>query len=523
MYSSNTKPCTSYSDSSQSTFSHDTECGEKHRVKSVYTSKPDTDILISNSADSVGINKDDAWKTKKALDVKRKLESFLFGSISGSASGSASGSTSEFKYFTITNKTRRQIKKFFNEEVNLTDRMFQGFHKDGSIIGSHNDNEKEINLLCQVLKKTPTLSFEKASKTIKKWIYVASEYRDIIESDVHDSDIHDSATIKTKSTISSKKKELIIGAYQKYMEEVKAKKAIVKTRGLDLSSECYQYWKSNRVDPILEEQINKMSTSLYNFLLSSFDETFTFEDFEKSLLLVLDISGSMAGKPINIGLFYMLMMTKIFKLKKLYYFENKLEIVYINKYSSNLELINNIYKHVYGGTELDAVFTHFNKEKICGKNVVIITDGDCDPTTNISYCSEDTVNPFHEVTKIDKSSSKYPHIRGCNFVIVNVKQEKLNFPYLNMDPSVCYLTGNNPKILNAFVKALCESTKSGININPQLVLKYSLLLDELNFEYPVPLFSNAMSLLRIEKLFLSFQKNLPPKSTSETHPLSKHD
>jgi hypothetical protein len=434
------------------------------------------------------IQDSNAWKMEKALDIKSRVEKLLFGTGS----------------LAITNKSKRQIKKLFNEQVNLTDKMFQGMHADGRIIGSFADDEAEINLLYQVLKKTPSISFTKAENTIKKWM---SE----VKNSTNEYSQSESQLYPTKN------KELIIRAYSKYMQEVKNKKVQVKTRGIDLVTKCFSYWESEIIDSVLEEQINKTCDELKTLVSSSFDEKFTFDDFSNSLILILDISGSMDGVPLNTGLFYMLMMVKIFGIKTLYYFESKLEIRKISsKYTSNLDLIKQIYSDSKGSTNLASVFQHLNSIMTSNKNVIIITDGDCDPGCYTSDRHGYSANPFHEVTRIDKKKSTYPHVTDNNYVVVNVKQEKMNFPYLDVDPNVCYLTGNNPKTLNGFIKALCESTKSNTAITPDLVLKYTLSMEELDFGITVPTFSSVMSDERIGVLFETFKKNLPPKKINST-------
>lgn len=417
----------------------------------------------------------DVWKLQKALEIKKHLEDLLFktGTIN------------------ITNKTRRHVKKMFNELVNLTDKMFQGFHSDGSPIGTLSDDMMEITMLYQILKKTPTLSFAKAERTIKKWISLYQK--------------------DSKTTYPSKKHELIIRAYEKYMEEVRSKKVTVKTRGLDLVEKCMQYWQTSEVDPVLEEQIDKVCNELRTLVLTSFDETFTFEAFVESLVPVLDISGSMCGKPIETGLFYLFVLVKVFGVKTIHYFESAHIVKTINPdYASNLDLIKQIYIHDSGSTQLASVFRYLNEIKTSNKNVVIITDGDCDPDTGMG-----SRNPFHEVTRLDKASSAYPNVVDCNFIVVNVRETELKFPYLNIDPRVCYLTGNNPKTLNGFIKALCESTKAGTMITPYLILKHTLNMDELILEHPIPKYSNVMTDERISTLFEVFQKNLPPKKPVE--------
>lgn len=424
-----------------------------------------TQVNIPISLDS------DDWKARKALEIKKNLEDLLFKSGK----------------FELTNKTRRSIKKFFNEQINLTDRMFQGFHIDGSIIGTLNNISLEINMLYQIFKKTPTLSFAKAEKTVKKWI----------------AEFHNS----NSKIYPSKKHELIITAYEKYMEEVRNKKVTVKTRGLDLVTKCYQYWENSVFDPVLEEQINKACEELKTFVLPSFDDTFTFGEFSESIVPILDISGSMLGIPHETGLFYLLMLVKVFGVKTIHYFESIHYCKTIEAgWETNIELIKQIYRGVTGSTNLSSVFHYLDIIKTNGKNIIIITDGDCDPEKSGS-----SSNPFHQVTRSDKAMSKYPNVTDCNFIVVNVNQTELKFPYLNVDPQVCYLTGNNPKTINGFIKALCEATKLKKMITPDMILKYSLLLPELELEFSVPKFSNTMTDEQIENLFTVFQKNLPPK------------
>lgn len=443
---------------------------------------------------------DSTWKSQKALEIKRQLETLLFNTGS----------------LNFSNKTRRQIKKLFNEQINLTDNMFKGFHTNGELIGSLGNDEKEIKLLYNVLKKTPSISFEKASSTIKKWIHdakmntIREDCLDCLEDSLEDN-VEDNVEDNHREIYPSKKHKLIVGAYMKYMEEVKNKKVVVKTRGIDLVSKCWEYWKSTETDPVIEEQINKTCDELKTFLSSSFDEKFTFDEFANSLVLVLDISGSMGGVPLTTGLFYMLVLVKIFQIKTLHYFESDIEVRTICPSTpSNLELIKQIYVKERGSTELNSVFKHLNKVKTNNKNIVIITDGDCDPKC-YDYVKGISNNPFHEVTRLDKEQSKYPFIENCHYVVVNVKQTEMNFPYLGVDPMVCYLTGNNPKTINGFIKALCESSKSGTVITPDLVLKYTLTLDELDFSEPVPAFTKVMTDVKIAELFDIFQKNLPPK------------
>jgi len=422
----------------------------------------------------------ESWKIQKALEIKEELEKFLFSDDLNS----------------ITNKSKRNIKKLFNRQINLTDNMFKGFHNDGRLIGSLGNDDEEKQLICDIFRKTPTISFNKAKEIVRKWIN--ANCIDYTKKDLE------------YSGYASKKHELIVGGYLLYEDGVSKKLHSVKTRGLDLVDICANYWKLKTEDPVIEEQINKACQELKDFITPSFDDKFTFEDFRLSIVLLLDISGSMAGKPLNTGLFFILMMIKIFGIKQINFFESSFTFLTIKPdWSSNLELMKQFYTNSMGSTMLNTAFEFFDKQKIQNKNIIIITDGDCDP------CHSDYVsnNPFHEATRIDKSNSKYPNIINCNFIILNVKEEKMNFPYLNIDPMVCYITGNNPKTINGLIKALCASVKTKTIITPEIVLEYTLDLDELVFEGEIPALTNSLSDTEIETLFTVFTKNIPPKKT----------
>jgi hypothetical protein len=344
----------------------------------------------------------------------------------------------------FTNKKRRLIKKCFNEHVNLLDNLHKGQHKDGSLLGSHNNN-KEMNLILDQLKKSPTLAFKNFEKTIKKYHWNENK---------------------------SVKQKLISDAYNLYLERLKTGDIKVKTHGLDISDDAYNFFvNNNEFDQSLESKLEDMAEKLKYSILEIAGSAF-FTSLKDSFEIVLDISGSMCGKPLQTGLLYMLLLTKVLNLKRLFYFENDLHIVELNDsdYNNSMcNLIKKIYKRDCGCTKLQNVFKYIKKEKITDKNIIIITDGDCDPHGNNS-------NPFHTAPKEDQN---------IRYVVVNVKEEKMNFPYLNMDPNVCYVTGNNPKTLNGFIKALIFSIINKIILTPSLVLKYSLELEELKEDFNI--------------------------------------
>ena len=279
----------------------------------------------------IDFNSNDDWKLEKATEIKTRLISLI---------KHANPDEPNNYMVKVTNKVKRNIKQMFNREVNLTDRMFQGFHTDNTEISTLANEQKEINMIYKVFKKTPTKSFQLAEKTVKKYISSINEI---------------TYTSEDKTKV---RQYLITKGYEKYKADVKEKKVKVKTHGLDLMQKCAIYSKEQVVDPILEEQIEKFVNELKQSIIEVFDATFTYEQFAQSICPVLDVSGSMDGQPLNTGFFYMLVLTKVFGINKLYYFSSNLNIMNINHQANStyFDLIKQIYTHVSGSTELNKVF-----------------------------------------------------------------------------------------------------------------------------------------------------------------------
>ena len=238
-----------------------------------------------------------------------------------------------------------------------------------------------------------------------------------------------------------------------------------------------------------------------------------FEYLAHRFSLVLDISGSMNGPPIQTGLLYMVLMAKVFRINQLFYFESELHQVNLTNLdfdSSICQLVKKVYKETTGSTCLQSVFDYFRTNNVTNKNVIIITDGDCDPSHDYSVISNP--NPFHTAPKSEQ---------GLKYIVVNVKETKMNFPYLGMDPDVCYVTGNNPKTLNGLIKALVISLMESIPITPSLVLKCSLDLDELTHSFQLGTFSKEFTITEITKLFQIFICNLAPKRVLDQDNLNR--
>ena len=377
----------------------------------------------------------------------------------------------------FTNKKRRSIKKLFNESVNLLDNLFKGIHADCRPFESV-DEEEGVSLIADQIKRSATLAYGRFEKTVK----------------AYSTAIKGSSESPTELTLV---KSRLQKGYIKYLEMLKTGKAKIKTTGLDVTDDVFNFFVSRSdFDQSLESKLVDLAKKLRSSLLESAG-THLFSVLAEKFELVLDISGSMEGIPLQTGLLYMLLIAKVFEIKRLYYFETVLHVVDLTPEDlsdSMCSLVRKIYKTVTGSTNLQVVFDRFREDNLQNKNVIILTDGDCDP----SHGS----NPFHNAPTSSHSNK---------FIVVNLNQSKMCFPYLNMDPDVCYVTGNNPKTLNGFIKALVISMVESRPITPELVLKCSLDLEELENSFKFGSYSKVFESEEISKLFETYQKNLPPK------------
>lgn len=397
--------------------------------------------------------------------------------------------------FSFTNKTRRQIKKCFNSHLNLLDNLFKGVHQDGRLFGWGVDEteEEEIILIANQLKRSATLAFNRFEKTVKTYSRIRSNrknYRNELREE------HEQSLTLTQQLLSK--------GYSKYLEMVASGKAKVKTTGLDVSEQVWEFFSSNEdfsqsVESKLTQMVDELKVSLKEIVS---EELFSL--LANKFEIVLDISGSMSGKPIQTGLLYMCLMAKVFSIKRLFYFESSFHQVDLSDEmiltGTMCDLVRKIYKKTNGSTELEHIFSHFRSIDLRDKNVIIITDGDCDP-------SNGSTNPFHTAPKGES---------GLKYVVVNVNETKMNFPFLGLDPDVCYVTGSNPKTINGLIKALVISGNNNVPITPTLVLNCSLDLEELEHDFIIPNHQIQFSREVISELFDIFMSNLPPQPLHET-------
>ena len=122
--------------------------------------------------------------------------------------------------------------------------------------------------------------------------------------------------------------------------------------------------------------------------------------------------------------------------------------------SRHRSLFDSVVNHSGGGTTLSAAFEvllPIAEEK----TVLILTDGDCDPSNNRD-------NPFQVFLR---------QTRTTTVVVWNLKQDQMSFPYAALDRRVAYVSGNTPEIIEPVMLALAEF---GTNISPAKILHTAL-------------------------------------------------
>ncbi len=369
----------------------------------------------------------------------------------------------------INNKVLRQIKSYFDSKQFLATPLLKHQHLNrqpfGYLGSADADMEKEYEMICDYLSKLSTQAFNNVKKHIEK------------------SD-----------------NNYLTKGLEKYNLMVQSKPEKVKTNGLVLTDQLYNvFLGKQQFDSVLEAQVNKQAQELKDYLsLQELKDYLSLQDnnFVNNLLVVIDISGSMAGTPLNTALYHTLLLWIAFDLPSVLLFSGNTQHLMLPKNVSTENKIKFLYRYTNGSTNLESVFEYMIKMNIKNKHLLIFTDGDCD------YCFEKsssyTNNPFHlYLNKIDS-----------NICVFNLKQDKLCFPYLCEDPRTCYLGGNNMKVLVGFTKALSESILTGQPITPTSILLHSLNLEELEHNYNFK-YLNKLSENDKEKLFNTVKYNLP--------------
>jgi hypothetical protein len=386
------------------------------------------------------------------------------------------------KYF--TNKTCRLIKKLFNQEINVIDHLFQGQHKDKTLIGSYDNDEKEIDMIYKVFDKATLLSIKKSEKIIIKWSIVDLNLLPVYQ-------------------------RLIIKGFQKY----KQNNLISKIKKPVLSKECFKYFKNVPLDPITNilKELDTIENQFTKNFINYQDKSFSFNEFNNSLIFIIDNTMSMHGKPNEIALFYSLFMIKVLKLKKIYFMNNlsisELEISELDYKSSYLYLIKKIYRSCFGLCDLKNKLSIINKRNFINKNILFLTSSNSLEANPYNYF--DDLQNYKNVT--------------YNLTIMNLNENKFNIPYYNPVSKITYIDGNKLTIFINIIKTLYSNSietkilnKSVELLNTDINSIINNSIDEVNITNlgVIPKYTNKLSDQRINELFIAYTKNIPPKITN---------
>jgi hypothetical protein len=289
-----------------------------------------------------------------------------------------------------------QFRLLFSREkqkLHLFDTFLQGFKEDGTTPIACEDSE----YIVRYMKKMSTIAFQNAKDTISSFA----------ESDIP-------------------YKRVLYQAYCAIEQEVQQKNFQVKATGINPVEKCYQYWQSEDEDIILEATLDTKLKLLRERL----------GNVTPALDIVIDNSGSMDGKPIQAAFYITMMLHRLFAFSSAVIFNSSATIFTIRGKSWK-DVINSIYHPTAGSTNLESIFRHLeNNSNI----TLILTDGDCDPTSH-------GANPFQEAL------TRFPNRK---FIVWNLKESKLHFPYCISDQRVGYLSGNDPSVISGVLQLLSK-------------------------------------------------------------------
>jgi hypothetical protein len=418
----------------------------------------------------------------------------------------------------FTNRVMRKLKALFNKENHLPEYLFAGKHYDGTdfiLMHSKGPDDKceflqsEIDKIAKEISQTAGIATTLLSKTIQRWI------DDVVELEYNEEE----EIFERKLKVLTLRQQLLIEGFKKYKANITKGEVVVKEVGVELSDLAYNYFMGLNSDGIiLEQQLLARIERLKKQWTACFNDEYTMEDFTNSFEVIVDRSGSMEGTPIETAMLYLVIMTKIFRLKHIIYFDTDHQLVNLTNKDidgSILDLIKKVYTRTQFSTNLGSAFHMLESRKESNKNVLIITDSDCDPIDS------QTKSAFHYA--FDKKQTSYLHTN--KYIVMNVSVEKMSFPYLSFHENVSYVNGTST--ISFLIEALILSRMNRLPFTPELVLECCLnsskfavpedirrmLNDSETFDKS--LLSTDSSYI-LEK-YLRFRKSLPLTDNPKTH------
>jgi len=367
----------------------------------------------------------------------------------------------------LTNKTCRKIKRTVNKELCLLDHLFQGIHNDSSLISSYNNEEKEIDMICENFNSASYMVVKRAEKTINKW-----------ENDNID-----------KNLLETYKKLIILG-YEKY-KNIKLKKNV---NEITLAYEFYKYYQN------IPSKINNMELLLIeNYLINNFPN-YNPEILNNNFTLVIDSTTDMKYGTLEKALFNCIFIVKFFKLKKIYRITNgiyiDLDFTEEDFKKSYLELTSKIYLNMYGKNTFLEKLNIITKTPVMKKNILFLTS----ETTGVKI--ENNLNYKSQL-------QSYNYIKkNNNIIILNLKKNKFGIVFNDSNKNITLLDGNKTNLFFTIIKEIYESYSTKFNIN-NLIIRFVDFVDMNSLE-PIPIYKNILSDNQISIMYDAFKNNVAP-------------
>jgi hypothetical protein len=376
----------------------------------------------------------------------------------------------------LTNKTCRKIKKIVNKELCLLDHLFQGVHADSSLISSHNNEEEEIDMICENFHRASYMVVKRAEKTINKW---------------------DNEKIITDKNLLEAYKRLIILGYEKY-KKTKLNKNL---NQYILPYEFYKYYQ-NTPSIINENEI----LLIENYLNSSF-LNYNPEILNNYFSLVIDITTDMKYGTLEKALFNCIFIVKFFKLKKIYRITNgiylDLDLTEDDFKKSYLELISKIYLKFFGSNTFIEKLDIITKASVMKKNILFLTS---ESLSGLKI--ENNINLNKSNYKSQLQSYEYINKNNNNLIILNLKKNKLGISYYDSKKNIILIDGNKINMFICIIKQIYESYNLKFNIN--YLISGFINLVEINNLEPMPIYKNILNDGQILNMYNAFKNNIAP-------------
>lgn len=368
----------------------------------------------------------------------------------------------------LTNKTCRRIKKTVNKELCLLDHLFQGMHADNSLISSHNNDEKEVDMICENFNNASYMVIKRAEKTINKW--------------------EDEKTTTDKNLLEAYKRLIILG-FEKF-RKIKPKKNI---NEIILAYEFYKYYQNT---PFI---INDNELLLLESYLVNNFPNYNPEILNNNFTLVIDITTDMKYGTLERALFNCIFMVKFFKLRKIYRITNgvylDLDFTDEDFKKSYLELLPKIYIIVYGKNTFVEKLDIITKASIMKKNILFLT---CESNLNLDSSNY----------KSQLQSYEYINKKNNNIIILNLKKNKFGISFYDTKKNITLIDGNKINLFFLIIKQIYELHSLKFNIN-NLITKF-IDLAEINNLEPMPIYKNILTADKIFSMYVAFKNNLAP-------------